>query len=68
MVWTTEIRDLIIQGLDAYNQTSKKEYMLCASIGVLTDSIHDHSLDYFLKQADDKMYIERVNTKRNWRR
>ncbi len=59
-----EIRDLIIQGLAAYNQTSDKEYTLSASIGVFTDSIRNHSLDYFLKQADDKMYIEKSRHKK----
>lgn len=59
-----EIRDLIIQGLDAYNQTSTKEYVLSASIGVFTDNIRNHTLDYFLKQADDKMYIEKSRHKK----
>lgn len=59
-----EIRDLIIRGLDAYNQTSEKEYMLSASIGVFTGSMRNQSLDYFLKRADDKMYIEKSRHKK----
>lgn len=59
-----EIRDLIIQGLAAYNQTSEKDYVLSASIGVFTDKIRNHSLDYFLKQADNEMYIEKSKHKK----
>lgn len=59
-----KIRNLIIQGLDAYNQSSKKAYTLCASIGVFTDCVRNHSLDYFLKQADDMMYVEKSRHKK----
>lgn len=59
-----EIARLINQGIDAYNQTSGKDYTLRASIGIFTDSVKGHTLDYFLKQADDMMYIEKSQHKK----
>ncbi len=50
------IKTLIIQELTAYNQNSTKPYVLQASLGSFTDSIHKHSLDFFLKKADEMMY------------
>ena len=55
-----ERKSLIIQGLDAYNQSSEKPYKLRASIGVFTDCIFGHTIDYFLKHADSMMYIEKT--------
>ncbi len=57
-------KSLIIQGLAAYNQTSAKPYMLHASIGVFTDCILGHTIDYFLKNADSMMYIEKNQHKK----
>lgn len=59
-----ERKTLIIQGLDAYNQTSGKTYKLRASIGVFTDCILGHTIDYFLKHADAMMYIEKTQHKK----
>ena len=55
-----ERKSLIIRGLDAYNQSSEKPYKLRASIGVFTDCILGHTIDYFLKHADSMMYIEKT--------
>ncbi len=57
-------KSLIIQGLDAYNQSSGKPYKLSASIGVFTDCILGHTIDYFLKHADSMMYIEKTQHKK----
>ncbi|MBQ7776462.1 MAG: GGDEF domain-containing protein [Lachnospiraceae bacterium] len=59
-----KIKGLIIRGLDAYNQNSTKPYVLQASLGAFTARMHDHSLDYFLKKADEKMYIMKSQHKR----
>lgn len=59
-----ERKSLIIQGLDAYNQSSGKPYQLRASIGVFTDCILGHTIDYFLKHADSMMYIEKTEHKK----
>lgn len=61
---TNRIKALIIQGLAAYNQNSTKPYVLQASLGAFTDSIHKHSLDYFLRKADEMMYITKSQHKR----
>lgn len=59
-----ERKSLIIQALDAYNQSSEKPYQLRASIGVFTDCILGHTIDYFLKHADSMMYIEKTQHKK----
>lgn len=59
-----KIKALIIQGLAAYNQNSTKPYVLQASLGAFTDNIHRHSLDYFLKKADEMMYEVKSQHKR----
>lgn len=60
----SERKSLIIQGLDAYNQSSVKPYRLSASVGVFTDCILGHTIDYFLKNADSMMYIEKTQHKK----
>ncbi len=59
-----KIKDLIIRGVAAYNQNSTKQYMLRASLGAFTANMHEHSLDYFLKKADEMMYITKSQHKR----
>ncbi len=61
---TEIIKALIIQGLTAYNQTSTKQYVLQASLGSFTDNLHKHSLDYFLRKADEMMYEVKSQHKR----
>ncbi len=61
----TEARkNLIMKGLAAYNQTSIKPYTLGASIGVFSDCILGHTIDYFLKNADSMMYEEKARHKK----
>lgn len=61
---TQEIVHGIKKGIQAYNEVSEKEYELHASIGSCTDGIGGHTLDYFLKKADDLMYIRKSLHKR----
>ena len=39
-----------------FNESKEKEYKLIFSVGVYTESTKDHSLDYFLREADRRMY------------
>ncbi len=56
--------DRIEQGIYEYNKVSNKAYELQASIGSYTDCVQGHSLDYFLKKADDLMYACKYNHKK----
>lgn len=42
--------------LASYNKEAQKPYVLEASIGVYTDCVQEHSIDYFMKKADALMY------------
>lgn len=61
---TREIIDCIEQGIYEYNKVSNKVYEIQASIGSYTDCVQGHSLDYFLKKADDLMYACKYNHKK----
>lgn len=54
-----EIVQSIKAGIRSYNAESKKPYELHASIGSYTNRLRNHSLDHFLKQADDLMYARK---------
>ena len=56
---TEEIVSHIKQGIREYNEVSTKAYEIHASIGSYTDCVRNHSLDYFLKKADDLMYARK---------
>lgn len=56
---TEEIVSHIKQGIREYNEVSTKEYEIHASIGSYTDCVRNHTLDYFLKKADDLMYAQK---------
>ncbi len=56
---TREIVDCIRQGLSEYNRVSEKAYEINASVGSYTDCARSHTLDYFLKKADDLMYAQK---------
>lgn len=49
----------IKQGIREYNEVSTKAYEIHASIGSYTDCVRNHTLDYFLKRADDLMYAQK---------
>lgn len=59
-----EIVGCINRGICEYNETSEKEYAINASIGSYTDYARSHTLDYFLKKADDLMYAQKSMHKR----
>lgn len=46
-------------GIRDYNSGSGKPYELHASIGAYTNRLRNHTLDHFLKQADDLMYARK---------
>lgn len=56
---TEEIVSRVKQGIRAYNESSGKEYDIHASIGVYTNRVKNHTLDHFLKKADDLMYARK---------
>lgn len=57
---TEEIISHIKQGIREYNEISTKVYEIHASIGSYTDCVRNHTLDYFLKKADDLMYARKA--------
>lgn len=61
---TQEIVDLVNQGIRSYNETSGKVYEIHASIGVYTNRVKTHTLDDFLKKADDLMYAKKYLNKK----
>ncbi len=42
-----------------FNQSNDKDYKLIFSIGVYTETTEEHSLDYFLREADSRMYAHK---------
>ncbi len=56
---TEEIVSRVKQGIRSYNENSNKEYDIHASIGVYTNRVKNHTLDHFLKKADDLMYARK---------
>lgn len=50
----------IVEGLQEkarlFNESKCKEYKLIFSVGVYTEATENHSLDYFLREADRRMY------------
>lgn len=57
------IQKELVMALQEYNASSGKPYPLEVSIGVYCNPIKGHTLDYFLKKADNLMY-ENKNTHR----
>lgn len=54
-----QIVGAIKAGIRAYNGEKAKPYELHASIGAYTNRLRNHTLDHFLKQADDLMYARK---------
>ena len=50
---------------EAFNSNCNKGYKLIFSIGVHTEEMEEHSLDYFLQKADKKMYEHKNEQKQN---
>ena len=57
---TEEIVSDIKQRIREYNEVTTKAYEIHASIGSYTDCVRNHTLDYFLKKADDLMYARKA--------
>lgn len=50
---------------EQFNLSNSKGYKLIFSIGVHTEEMDEHSLDYFLQKADKKMYEHKREQKQN---
>lgn len=60
---TEEIITAINEKAEDFNQKNVKGYQLIFSIGVCSEAMGDHSLDYFLREADKKMYEHKKEQK-----
>ncbi len=60
---TEEIIASINEKADAFNAENKKDYKLIFSIGVCSEKMENHTLDYFLREADQKMYEHKKEQK-----
>lgn len=58
-----EIVTSLEQKAKTFNESNAKDYKLIFSIGVYTEVTENHSLDYFLREADRRMY-EHKNAQR----
>lgn len=48
---------------EQFNEKNKKDYRLIFSIGVCSEKMGEHTLDYFLREADKKMYANKKEQK-----
>lgn len=62
-VRTEEIIQSLTQKADYFNENNEKAYSLQFSIGVCSEKVGKHSLDYFLRKADQKMYAHKKEQK-----
>lgn len=60
---TEEIISSINQKAEKFNEENDKNYKLIFSIGVCSEEMGDKSLDYFLREADKKMYTHKKEQK-----
>lgn len=60
---TEEIIASINAKAEVFNEKNEKNYKLIFSIGVCSEEMGDHSLDYFLRKADQKMYAHKKEQK-----
>lgn len=58
-----EITASITEKAAVFNENNEKDYKLQFSIGVCSETIGSHSLDYFLRKADQKMYAHKKEQK-----
>lgn len=58
-----EITASITEKAAVFNENNEKDYSLKFSIGVCSEMIGNHSLDYFLRKADQKMYAHKKEQK-----
>jgi len=60
---TEEIVESINQKADLFNKKNKKDYKLIFSIGVYSEEMGEQTLDYFLAEADKRMYQHKKEQK-----
>ncbi len=60
---TEEIVASIQEKAEEFNKKNSRDYKLIFSIGVFSEAIGEHSLDYFLREADKKMYAHKKEQK-----
>jgi len=48
---------------DEFNKKNEKDYKLVFSIGICSEELGERSLDYFLSEADKKMYMHKKEQK-----
>lgn len=58
-----EIISSINEKAEAFNAVNPKDYKLIFSIGVCSGTVENKSLDYFLREADQKMYAHKKEQK-----
>lgn len=58
-----EIIKTLTQKAGYFNENNEKAYSLQFSIGVCSEKVGNHSLDYFLRKADQKMYAHKKDQK-----
>ncbi len=51
------------QYADQFNEQNEKDYQLIFSVGICTECVTGHSLDYFLTIADQRMYEHKYRQK-----
>lgn len=60
-----QIIEDIRESLDIYNKTSGKDYTLQASMGFFADKVSGNTLDYFIRKADNLMYMDKYLHRKN---
>lgn len=60
---TEEIINSLNEKAEKFNEKNAKRYSLVFSIGVCSESMGEHSLDYFLREADKRMYQNKKEQK-----
>ncbi len=61
---TGEIIASLEEKANQFNQRNPKDYKIIFSIGVCTEATENHTLDYFLREADRRMYEHKKTQKR----
>ncbi len=60
-----KIMNSIKRKMDDFNYSNEKDYKIGASFGIFTSKVtNETTLDYFIKNADEKMYHEKANHKK----
>lgn len=62
-VRSAEIVKRIEQNVSEYNRNKGQKYELGVSIGAYTGYVKNHTLDFFLREADERMYAQKHERK-----